>query len=119
MFEILDDTQGRRIYVKAKGRLTDEDYKELTPRLESALKEFGPLRLYVDMEDFEGWTLGAAWDDFSFGLKHWNDFERIALIGDKPWEEVSMKMMDKMMSGQARYFDIDKKAEARTWIEDS
>jgi len=117
VFEVLDDTKGRRVYLRAKGRLTAADYKKLTPRLEETLNEYGRIRLYIDMEAFEGWSLEAVWDDFTFGLKHWNDFERIALIGNKHWEEVSVKMMDRMMAGEARYFDVKKKGEARAWIE--
>ena len=117
MFEVLPESQGRRFYIRATGRLTDEDYKELTPRLEGAIDQYGPLRLLVDMEGFLGWELHAAWDDFVFGIKHWNDFERIALIGDKRWEEISAKAMDKVMSGEIRFFDTVDRSEARTWIE--
>jgi hypothetical protein len=31
--------------------------------------------------------LRAAWDDLEFGLKHYSDFERIAMVGDRKWEE--------------------------------
>ncbi len=117
MFEILPDSKGRRFHIKAVGQLTDADYKELMPKLAAAIKEFGPLRLLVDMESFEGWDLEAAWDDFIFGVRHWNDFERIALVGDKRWEELAAQVMDKLTRGEIRYFDLDKRGEAYAWIE--
>ncbi len=116
MFEVLTESEGRCLFIKASGRLTDTDYKDLTPRLEAAIDQHGPLRLYVDMEDFEGWEMKAAWDDFAFGIKHWNDFERVALVGDKQWEEVSVKVIDMFSKGDFRFFDVSERGAAHDWI---
>ena len=35
---------------------------------------------------FSGWEWRAAYDDAAFGIKHWNDIERVALIGDARWQ---------------------------------
>ena len=45
------------------------------------------MRLFVLFEDFHGWDLHAAWDEFKFGLKHDADFERIAMVGDRKWQK--------------------------------
>ena len=117
MFEVRPESKGRRFYIRASGTLTDDDYKELTPRLEKAITEYGRLRLFVDMEDMTGWELKAAWDDFAFGLKHWNDFERVAMIGTQRWEEISAKVFDKLTKGEIRFFDIAERNDAHDWIE--
>ena len=117
MFDVLPESRGRRFFVKASGKLTDADYQELLPRLETAIAGFGPLRLYVDMEEFEGWEWLAAWDDFAFGIKHWNDFERVALVGDKRWEELSAKAFDHLTKGDIRFFDVAERDAAHGWVE--
>jgi len=38
------------------------------------------------MADFHGWT-AAARVDVKFDLKHFSDIERLALVGDKRWEQ--------------------------------
>jgi len=119
MFEVLPESRGRRFYVKATGKLTDADYKAFTPLLDDAVARNGPLRLLVDMSEFEGWELRAAWDDLVLGVRHWNDFERVALIGSARWEEVSVRIMDRLNPGRFRFFEPDKRAEAKTWIEDA
>jgi hypothetical protein len=119
MFEILPESRGRRIYVRAEGRLTDADYKALLPELEAAIRDHGPIRLHVDMTAFEGWSPRAAWDDLVFGLKHWNDFERLALIGDKRWEDIAAKAVDALTKGEARRFPATERAAARAWIEET
>ena len=67
----------------------------------------------------EGWELAAAWDDFAFGVKHWNDFTKLALVGNKRWEELSAKIGDKLTSAEMRYFPEEEKDAAMAWIADS
>ncbi len=119
MFEVLPESRGRRFFVKVSGRLTDDDYKELTPRLDRAIAEHGRLRMFIDMEEFRGIDLQAVWDDFAFGIKHWNDFERVAIIGDKRWQELLVKTFDPIIKGDFRYFDVVDRGRARAWIEDA
>ena len=35
--------------------------------------------------DFEGLSLEAAWDDTNLGLRHWDGFERLAVVTDLAW----------------------------------
>lgn len=117
MFVVLPESTNRRIYVKAEGRLTDADYKALMPKLDAAIEAHGTIRLYVDMTAFEGWSPQAAWDDMVFGIRHWNDFERLALVGDKRWEEITAAAMDKLTRGEVRCFPSAEHGAARAWIE--
>ncbi|MBT7942120.1 MAG: STAS/SEC14 domain-containing protein [Alphaproteobacteria bacterium] len=119
MFEVYPESRGRRFFIRASGTLTDDDYKELTPRLEKAIADFGRLRLFFDMEDMEGWEVEAAFDDFAFGLQHWNDLERVAMVGDRRWEEVSAKVFNALNKGDIRFFDTDHRDTAHDWIENA
>lgn len=119
MFEVLPESRERRMFVKASGRLTDADYKEFTPQLEAIIDQYGSIRLLVDMTELEGWSLHAAWDDFALGIKHWNDFERVALVGNKRWEELSAQVMDKLTKGEIRFFDTADATAANAWIEEA
>ncbi len=119
MFTILPETAGRRVFVKAEGRLTDADYKQLLPRLETAIGQYGTIRLFVDMAEFKGWSPQAAWDDLMFGLRHWNDFERMALVGDKRWEDIAAKAMSALSKGDVRWFPTAERGIARAWIEET
>ncbi|MDP6572340.1 MAG: STAS/SEC14 domain-containing protein [Rhodospirillales bacterium] len=116
MFELLAQNAANVIGIKATGRLSDADYREFMPRLEAIIDEFGPLRLLVDLEGFEGWDLRAAWDDLAFGVKHWGDFKRLALVGDRAWEEMAARAMDRLMPAQVRYFDLSERDAAWEWI---
>ena len=52
------------------------------PQIETILTTAGNVRLFIQFEDFHGWDVHAAWDDVTFALRHYADFERIAMVGD-------------------------------------
>ncbi|GJM10195.1 MAG: STAS/SEC14 domain-containing protein [Lysobacteraceae bacterium] len=112
--ERVDDTFF--VSMKVVGQLTHEDYKIITPLLESALQgvESPKIDLLMDATELEGWVLRAAWDDLKLGLKHGKSFERIAIVGNQRWLEVSAKVGSWFMSGKVKYFED--MAEATAWV---
>lgn len=104
------------VKMKLVGKLTHEDYQNITPMIENALHsvEDPNISLLVDATLFEGWSLEAAFDDLKIGLKHNADFKKIAFVGNKSWQEYSIKLTNRFMSGQMEYFeDIN---EAIDWL---
>ncbi len=116
MFQMLAQSAGDTVGVKAVGVLTDDDYKEFLPKLEKVIDEHRRVRLLVDMEDFEGWEPRAAWDDFAFGMTHWNHFAKIALVGDAKCEVLAAKTMNILMRGETRFFELDEAEAAWEWV---
>ena len=69
--------------LKAIGKLTHEDYETITPMIDSALSAVKQphVKVLIDATELEGWEPRAAWDDFKLGLKHGNEFDKIAMNG--------------------------------------
>ena len=104
--------------LKATGKLTHEDYEKINPMIDSALEgvKDPKVKVYIDGSEFEGWELRAAWDDFKLGLKHGNNFDKIAIFGNKKWQEYTAKFGSWFMTGEVKYFeDAD---EALTWLQE-
>ncbi|RQW65166.1 STAS/SEC14 domain-containing protein [Vibrio viridaestus] len=95
------------LLLSVKGKLTHEDYLDVTPMLESAFSEAGDkhVKMLVDIEDFSGWEARAAWDDFKLGLKHKADFEKIAIYGHKSWQQGVAKIADWFIAGHTKSFE--------------
>ena len=93
--------------LKAVGKLTHEDYEQITPLIDSALKEVREpkVKVLIDGTEMEGWELRAAWDDFKLGLKHGSEFEKIAIYGNKNWQNISAKIGSWFTSGEVKYFE--------------
>ncbi|EOX4936101.1 TPA: STAS/SEC14 domain-containing protein [Vibrio alginolyticus] len=92
---------------KAVGKLTYEDYQAIAPVLESALAgvKGQHVKVLVDISEFSGWELRAAWDDFQLGLKIGPKFEKIAIYGDKHWQELASKVGGWFISGEMQSFN--------------
>ena len=84
--------------------------------LESALAEVKQpkIKALIDATELEGWEVRAAWDDLKLGLKHGNEFERIAIYGNKKWQEIGAKVGSWFISGEVKYFES--KEEAVDWL---
>jgi hypothetical protein len=95
------------LYIKAVGKLTHKDYEIITPMIDSALAEVQDPNVIalIDGSDFEGWELRAAWDDFKLGLKHGNEFKKVAVVGNKQWLQVGSKIGSWLISGKIRQFE--------------
>lgn len=120
MIEILQETQGNTLVVKATAKLTSKDYEEVfIPKLKELIQNHGKVRAVVYLDDnFEGWELGAMWDDAKFGIQHRNDFDKIALVSSKKWIEWASKLSSHFMKGQLKTFDGSKLQEALVWIKE-
>lgn len=114
MIEIREEGGGGCPIVIASGRLTEEDYRRLVPRLHEAIDRHGGLRLLILLRDFEGWTPKALIEDLRFDLRHRKDFERVAIVGERRWEEIMTRIAAPLFSGSMRFFEDE--AEARGWL---
>ena len=102
--------------LKLSGKLSHEDYEKITPMLDSALIEVKQphIRALIDLTELEGWEVRAAWDDFKLGVKHGTQFVKIAIYGNKNWQEMAAKIGSWFVSGDAKYFDNE--AAALDWL---
>lgn len=102
--------------IKAVRNLTHEDYQVITPMIDSALEGVSDARIKAlfDATEMEGWELRAAWDDFKLGVKHGKEFERIAIFGNKKWQEMTAKVANWFLSGEVKFFEDEESALA--WL---
>ena len=105
MIETIETSSPKVLGMKVCGKLHDEDYKQFVPNVEALLTAKGKLRLLVQFEDFHGWDLHAAWDDLKFGLRHYSDFERIAMVGDRKWEKWMANFCKPFTKAKVKYFE--------------
>lgn len=101
---------------KAVGKLTDEDYKVITPLIEKFLEDVKEpkVKMLFDAREFEGWELKAAWDDFKLGLKYGNEISKVAIVGGPKWLEALAKLSKWFVSGEVKTFE--NMQEALEWL---
>ncbi len=114
--KLTEKNGGKLLEVQLSGTLGKEDYDQLVPTVERLVKAQGKIRLLVDMHDFHGWTAGAVWEDIKFDVKHFNDIERVALVGETKWEHGMAIFCKPFTTANIRYFDRAVGDEAHIWL---
>ena len=103
------------VEVHAGGKLDRSDYETLVPEIEQLIREEGKLRIVVVMEHFHGWTAGALWEDVKFDARHFNDVDRLAIVGDQKWQERMASLCRLFTTAEVKYFDRVEIEDARQW----
>ncbi|OGI17155.1 MAG: hypothetical protein A2287_05435 [Candidatus Melainabacteria bacterium RIFOXYA12_FULL_32_12] len=104
------------IYIEAKDMITKEDVGNIIPEFEDLIKKFGKVRTLIVMDKVKGYSLEGFLVDFNFYLKHKNNFDYTAFVGDKKLEKHILKLSENIMPGKVRYFDVSELDKAKEWI---
>jgi SpoIIAA-like len=106
--------------IEAVGTVTHQDYRAtLIPKAEAMLAKRSIKMLYVIGKEFTGYALEALWDDGAFGIKHWREFGRIAVVTDLAWMRASISMFAPFFPAEVRLFDLSELPRAKDWIIDT
>ncbi|MEB3276234.1 MAG: STAS/SEC14 domain-containing protein [Cyanobacteriota bacterium] len=121
MITLLEDLPQGTLGLSFSGEVTgDDDDRVLVPAIEAALDQHGRIKaLLVFGPEFQGYTLAAAWDDTSLGLRHWDGFERLAVATDVPWLRQSFRAIGLVLPYPVRLFNGEEVDQARRWLAES
>lgn len=111
-----EENGGKLLVVHVGGKLVKEDYEHFVPEFERLARLHGKLRLLFDMTGFHGWEASAAWEDFKFGVEHFSDIERLAMVGEKRWQQGMATFCKPFTAATVRYFDHAEAVQAREWL---
>jgi hypothetical protein len=107
---------GKILEVDLHGRLTREDYEKLGPSIEGLIREQGKICILVTMREFDGWDAGAFWEDLKWDAKHFNDIERLAIVGEESWHKWMAGFCKAFTTAEVRYFTLNQLDEAHAWL---
>jgi len=118
MLELITDLPENVLGIRARGDVTAEDYQSvLVPAVETRLRTQKKLRLlYVLGPEFTGYTGAAAWEDTKVGMRHFTDFDRIAVVTDVDWVSRMVRAFGFVLPGDVRVFPNAEADRAQTWI---
>ena len=114
--DVSTENDGKLLVVRMTGKLHKSDYAHFVPLVEKAVQEHGKVRMLVHMHNFHGWDAGGLWEDVKFDVKHFNDIERLAIVGETAWEKWMAVFCKPFTTATIRYFPSDQAAQAREWI---
>jgi hypothetical protein len=111
-----EEAGGKVLTLDLSGKITAHDYEHFTPEIDRLIRQHTQIRMLVRMHDFHGWSLGALWEDFKFGVRHFSHIERLAFVGDRKWEAAVALLCRPFTRAVVHYFDESRADQAATWI---
>jgi len=105
---------------RAIGKVTADDYESvLVPDVEAVFALNDKLRMLYQLgPEFEGFDLGAMWDDAKLGLRHVNGWDRVAVVTDVPWVRSMVETTGLLTQAHGKLFGNDEFDEAMAWIDE-
>ncbi len=124
LIETVTDLPPGTLGFRASGKITSDEYRQMTEPIYAALERAEKLNIYFELAgDFEGLDLGALWQDMkaggSIGLKHRSSWQRMALVTDKDWVRHGASAFGWLAPGELRLFEPSEQEEARAWLGDT
>ncbi len=118
VFRVLDGFPNDVIAIEAEGVITAKDYEDtLKPLVAEKKKRHDKLKmLFVVGDGFQSYGADALWADAKFGLSHWADLSRLALVTDVPWMRAAVKLFGPLMPAKIRVFHKHEYEDAAEWI---
>ena len=103
--------------MEVSGTLTQPELTQVQLTAADIIRAQGKVRILVLAEDFAGWERGGEWDDFSFQETFDPCIEKMAIVGDKRWEDLALIFVAKgLRSFPIEYFASGEQARALAWL---
>jgi SpoIIAA-like len=121
VIERLDGMPPGTIGVRATGRVTGEEYRDvLLPLMRGAAEADDVRMVFAVGPGFEKFEPGALFEDarvgVTLGMAHRHAWKRTAVVTDVEWIVKAIHMFDWLTPGEVRVFDLDRLDDAKAWV---
>jgi hypothetical protein len=119
MHEIKKSSSGNVVAMTLSGKLTHGDYVEIVPFLAKLIKEYGMIRVLIELNNFDGWAGAATLDDIVFVFRYSAHIERMAFLVDVQQDRVALLLdrpFGRALGENVKYFHDRYRDEAWRWI---
>jgi hypothetical protein len=84
----------------------------------AAMGKVRKIKFLILLESFQGWDNKDNWEDVSFQSGYDRQIDKIAIVGEKRWQELAEAFVGKgIRSTDIRYFTPSDTVLARAWIQ--
>lgn len=116
MLDLLDLPDSNIIGFHLSDTLTEGDYEAFSTELRHQLEAHMTTRVVFDIEDIDGWEPEERWEDFALDVRHAQDLDKVAVVGDDVWEPLMDKIELLFPASQIQTYDPGDREEALDWI---
>ena len=116
MYHTLKESSGNILGFKIVGGITKKQKKQICKVLENKIRESGKIRLLLVFEPHKKMDAESLLFDLNFTLIYSDQIERMAIIGNKVWENTWVALFGLFSHIRTQYFDRSEIKAAWKWI---
>lgn len=118
MLQFMNNLPSHVVGIHATGEVTKDDYdKILVPKIDELAKRQGEINYLLVLEtDVTNFSLGSWWGDLKLGLKHFTQWNKIAVVTNERGVEWFSDIFRFFIPGKSRGFPLNELDEAIKWI---
>lgn len=110
MITKLEGSSGSVVGYRFEGSIGKEDYAVLVPEMERLVEEHGEAQILCDLSGFTSERPSAWLDDLRFGREFHRTISKMAIVGDRHWEQWVATMAAPLYAREARFFPTAERA---------
>ena len=116
IYQILEDENV--VVIEPKGRLAEEDFRDLTKDVDLHLARTGTLNgILIHATEFPGWeTIGTMISHLRFVRDHHRMVKKVALASDSVLATIMPKLIKHFISAEVKGFAYAEREEALAWL---
>ncbi|MES1925354.1 STAS/SEC14 domain-containing protein [Salinisphaera sp. T31B1] len=105
------------VALELDGEIGDRDFEQVLAAVEARLRQCDTLRLYVEVRSLGKVSPQTVVKDLRAAVKHWNRFDKLALVTDISAIRTAIGTASRFMPGiELEAFDFHHRESARQWI---
>jgi len=116
MIEILDFPDTNIVGLHLSDTLTEDDCETFASHLRDQLEAHMTLRVLFEIEEVEGWESEEQWEDVAFDMRQVEDVDKVAIVGDDPWEPLVDKIKLLFPSSLIQTYEDADREEGLEWL---
>ncbi|AKD02366.1 STAS/SEC14 domain-containing protein [Pontibacter korlensis] len=118
MIEILPETRNNMLAVRISDELTVDDFDQYRNLLRDLMQRYKEAHLFYEMVNVDWVQPVAAIENGMFDVIHGLDYGRVAMVGEKKWQEWAAKLISPVKKKGVRYFDLAEREQAMKWVQE-
>jgi hypothetical protein len=111
------DVTDRVVTLEVTGQLRQPELAAAQQRVAEIIQQRGEIRLLVQAGNFTGFDPGGDWGDLSFQAQYDPFIQKIAIVADKKWEDLTLMFTGKgIRRVPIEYFEPASLLKAKAWL---
>jgi hypothetical protein len=114
---MLHHDSGNIYRLDISGLLSREEFAFAEDELAIAIARIGSARLLCVLKEFQGWNTAGDWHNMDFYMKHGDTIERIAVVGEERWRDLTLMFASAdLRQAPVKFFPASSLVTAREWL---